>query len=438
MGFLNTIAVISSNKELIEQITTKLVLLRDLDKVVSNSYEGALDFLSNQSPNVVIIHCMKDNPDALKLISDIKNQSMFSNVSILLLDDFCSRETIIDAFDLGISDVLKCPVLDYELLIRVIWCIQKNELNTRAQTHVKFLKSLGVMQAETGVYTQKYCDEFLKSELEQVNASKTNACLMLVTPDSKYPGYKNPKEFIDVINKSIRINDSVAIKDIDEFYIFLPKTKLNGVYPVFERINNNLGVDCGANASVMEIKDEKYEVVKEQLQDALNKAKEDTNALIVASGAYSNNPNAGINLAKQQPVQSPAGSEKKVLPPDGMEKKSKLYIQAYRQKCKIVFEPVFEKYQNYINAKLKDVIVKYEASVQKTKFSVLKNNVCANLSIVYSGEYKVRIDTSIVSYDITKSTNSLTVDFVQLNFQKLSQILEELYVEFNKYIKTSN
>ena len=93
---------------------------------------------------------------------------------------------------------------------------------------------------------------------------------MLIKPDRKYPGYKKPKEFLDVVKKTVRLNDSVAIKDVDEFYIFLPKTKLNGVYPVFERINNNLGVDCGANASVIEIKDERFDSVKNLLQDALN------------------------------------------------------------------------------------------------------------------------------------------------------------------------
>ncbi len=443
MGFTNTITLISNNEEQIEQITSKLVLLRDLDKVTSCSFDGATDFIKRHSPNVIIIHCSNDNPDALKLIKEVKEQDLISQVPILFLDDFCSRETIIDAFDAGISDILKYPCQDYELLIRTIWCIQKEEININNQSKNKFMKLLGVMQPDTGVYTQKYCEEFLKSEFEQVHKHKINACLMLITPDTKYPGYKNPKEFLEVINKSIRLNDSVAIKDIEEFYIFLPKTKLNGVYPIFERINKNLGVDCGANASVLEIKDEKFDSAKELLQEALKKAKEETNALIVASGTYSKDPNAGKNLAKQ----ALSDTNKKISPQNlaqktdialDDEKKSKLYRQAYRQKCKVVFEPVFEKYQNHIMSKIKDASVKYSANVDKTNFTMRKNNICATLSITYGNQYKARIDTAIISFDVTKNTNSIVIDFVQLNFQKLSQILDELYIEFKSYIKNSD
>lgn len=440
MGFNNTITVISNNEALVRQISDKLVLLRDLDKVTNSTQKDAVEFLKNQLPNVIMLHCAKDDPDTLKLIKDIRNESILFETPILFLDDNCSRETIIDAFDSGINDILKVPCEDHELLIRAIWCIQKDEMNTNRQTKLGFMKDLGIIQPDTGVYTQKYCEEFLKNELEHVMNHKTSACLMLITPDSKYPGYKNPKEFLDVINKSIRLNDSVAIKDVDEFYIFLPKTKLNGVYPVFERINNNLGVDCGANASVIEIKDERFEAVKDLLQEALNKAKEETNALIVASSLYSKDPNAGINLAKQPPVEQKTKTKaqelarKVEMSPDD-DRKNKLFRQAYRQKCKIVFEPVFEKYQNHINSKIKDVTVRYEVTVEKTKFTMAKNNLRAALSITYGGNYKARIDTALVYCDITKNTNTAVLDFVQLNFQKLSQILEELYIEFKNYAK---
>ncbi len=439
MGFHNTITVVSSSEELTNQIGSKLVLLRDLDQITNCSFENALDFLKNKLPNVIIIHCSKDNPDALELVKSIKKTSILSQIPILFLMEDCTRESVIDAFDNGVSDIIKYPAEDYELLIRAIWCIQKDDFNTNRQTQFEFMKTLGIIQPDTGVYTQKYCEEYLKSELEHIATHKIDTCLMLITPDSKYPGYKNPKEFLDVIKKSVRINDSVAIKDVDEFYIFLPKTKLNGVYPVFERINSNLGVDCGANAAVIQIKDEKYETVKELLQETLNKAKEETNALIVASGAYSKDPNAGINLAKESLKQTQEEPDKKNGQKSnltsGNTKELKLYRQAYRQKCKVVFEPVFEKYENFVNSKIKDVKTKYEVSVEKTSFVMYKNNVRATFSITYGGLYKARIDTHISVFDVTKSTNTFILDFVQLNFQKLSQILDELYVEFKNYIK---
>ncbi len=435
MGFNNTITIISNREELVSQISEKLVLLRDLDKITNTTQDNALDFLKNQLPNVIMLHCQNDDNETIKLIKEIRQNSLLEQTPIIFLDDNCSRETIIDSFDAGVNEILKFPCEDYELLIRTIWCIQKGEINTSIQTRLDFMKDLGIIQPDTGVYTQKYCEEFLKNEIEYAISHKVNLCLMLVTPDNKYPGYKNPKEFLDVINKSIRLNDSVAIKDVDEFYILLPKTKLNGVYPVFERINNKLGVDCGANASVIEIKDEKFETIKDLLQEALKKAKEETNALIVASGLYSKDPNAGINLAKHPPIEPKKAS----LQNNGVDlspeesKKNKVFRQAYRQKCKVVFEPVFEKYQNHINSKFKDITVKYDVSVEKTRFVMYKNDLRATLSIAYEGSYKAKIDTELVCCNVTKSTNTFVIDFVQLNFQRLSQVLSELYSEFKNF-----
>ena len=88
------------------------------------------------------------------------------NLPILLINENCSRETVIEAFDSGISDILFMPIIDYELLIRVIWCLQKNELNLNIESRNAFLDSLEIVQPDTGVYTQKYCDEFLKKSVE--------------------------------------------------------------------------------------------------------------------------------------------------------------------------------------------------------------------------------------------------------------------------------
>ena len=172
--------------------------------------------------------------------------------------------------------------------------LTKNELNMNIESQANFLTALGVVQADTGVYTQKYCDEFLKNEIAQTRKYSQRACILLISPDKKYPNYKNPKEFIEIIKKSIRLNDSIAIKDVDKFYVYLQKTKLNGAYSVFERINTNLGIDSGANAGVVEVQEQKFEDIKEALDAALEKANENTNSLIVASDFYSNTPDNKI------------------------------------------------------------------------------------------------------------------------------------------------
>ena len=123
MADANTVVVVSDRQELVAQISQKLVLLRNLDKIKSCSIEEAQNMFDGFSPNVVILHCDNNNIQAVNLIKKIKKQELYKNLPILLINENCSRETIIEAFDSGISDVLFMPIIDYELLMRVIWCL---------------------------------------------------------------------------------------------------------------------------------------------------------------------------------------------------------------------------------------------------------------------------------------------------------------------------
>lgn len=435
MGFSNAITVISETKELIEKISGKLVLLRDLDKITSAGFFDTVNLLKNALPNVIVIHCNKNDARAINLVKEIRADFEIQNIPILFVAQDCTPETVVDAFDAGITDVLTAPFFDHELLIRTIWCIKKNELTTNIETQNDFLKKIGVIQSETGVYTQKFSDDFLACQIKNASKYKANSCVMVISPDSKYPNYKNPKDFLGVIQNSIRLNDAIAIKDMDEFYIFLPKTKLNGAYPVFERINNNLGVDCGANGAVIEIAGHDINEIKELLDTALKKAKSETNSLIVAQNAYLEEPDLSINPRNMHSVNKEIQTIHSSAAAD--DRNSKLYRSAYKQKCAVVIEPVFKKYKNLICSKSKDVKADFRVNLDKTAFAMSKGKTMATLTIAYNGVYKIKVDTRIIYENGTRAANSAVVDFLQLDFKRLSQILEDLYGEFKNYIKTA-
>ena len=193
MADLNTVVIVSNRQELINQISQKLVLLRNLDKIKSCSIEEAQNVFDSLCPNALILHCNNNDVNSINLIKKIKQQELYKNLPILLINENCSREVVIEAFDNGVTDILFMPIIDYELLIRVIWCLQKNELNLNLESKTNFLTTLGIVQQDTGVYTQKYCDDFLKSEIAQSKKYSQRACILLISPDKKYPNYKNPK-----------------------------------------------------------------------------------------------------------------------------------------------------------------------------------------------------------------------------------------------------
>ncbi len=431
MTEVNTVLIVSDKEDVVNQISQKLVLLRNLDKVKSSTIEEAKNTLDDFKPNVIILHCENNDKQSLELIKKVKKSSKFKNTPILFVNENCSREIVIEAFDAGISDIIFMPIIDYELLIRTIWCLQKNELNLNIESKTNFLASLGVIQSETGVYAQKYCDEFLKNQISQSQKYNERACIMLVSPDKKYPVCKNPKEFISTIKNSIRLNDFVIIKDVDEFYVYLQKTKLNGAYSVFERINNNLGIDAGANAGVVEVQGQKFEDIKDALTEALKKANENTNSLIVASDFYEDNVTPVINLNN--------GIDKEFDTSDGeisvkssakYDKNSiKLFNQAYKRKLNVVIEPVFKKYERIVRLKnTQYAINSYTGS--KSAFSISSGKVTAAINIDYDGICHSFIKLTITDNGQKRLFETETLDFNSLDYRKISVMLSSLIEKF--------
>lgn len=68
MSFNNIIAIIGDKFDAINIISSKLVLLRDLDKIVDTNLENAVEFLCQTMPNVIVLHSKGDDEDSLKAI----------------------------------------------------------------------------------------------------------------------------------------------------------------------------------------------------------------------------------------------------------------------------------------------------------------------------------------------------------------------------------
>lgn len=435
----NTVVIVSNKGDFLNQISSKLVLLRNLDKVKTSSIEDAQNMFCTLVPNVAILHCKDNDSRIIELIKEIKKQETYKHTSILLINENCSRETVIEAFDSGISDVLFAPVIDYELLIRVIWCLKRNEMSLSLESRNNFLINLGIVQTQDGVYAQKYCDDFLKNEISQTKKYSQRACLLLISPDKKYRTDNNLDDFVSIIKKSIRLNDSVAIKDSDKFYIYLQKTKLNGAYSVFERINSALGDDKGANAGVVEIQEQKFEDIIEALDSALEKANENTNSLIVASDFYSNDKKSIINPENNEQIQNNnmkiEDSESSKNIQKAFDKNSiKLFNQAYERKIKVVLEPVFKKFENILRTKKPDFAVNSYTG-KKSLFTVSQGDISASFALEYNGVEDVTIRLTILDNDQKRLFETDTVEFTILDYRKVSLMLNELIDKFMLFLR---
>jgi len=234
------------------------------------------------------------------------------------------------------------------------------------------------------------------------------------------------------------LNDSVIIKDVDQFYVYLQKTKLNGAYSVFERINNNLGIDAGANAGVVEVSEQKFEDIKEALDAALEKASENTNSLIVASDFYAGESKPTMNFEAKRELlgarealiedveETPASKEVQ----SAFDKNSiKLFNQAYQRKLKVVIAPVFKKYEGILRIKKQDFAINSYTGT-KSLFSVSSGDVCASMAIEYDGIEHALVRLTIMDNDQKRLFETETIDFTILDYRRVSLMLSELIDKF--------
>ena len=85
MSFNNIIAIIGDKFDAINVITSKLVLLRDLDKIVDTNLENAVEFLCQTMPNVIILHAKGDSEESIKALKDIKENELLRNIPVLFI-----------------------------------------------------------------------------------------------------------------------------------------------------------------------------------------------------------------------------------------------------------------------------------------------------------------------------------------------------------------
>lgn len=140
MTYSNTIAIISNKASAIDFVKSKLVLLRNVDKI-SYTQINALEQLKLKIPNVIMIYAEYTYKECLELLSNIKKDIVLKNIPVIFLSENSSREFFIEAYEKGADEIITGEINEYELLIRTIWAFEKSETEKSLQTMKNQLNS---------------------------------------------------------------------------------------------------------------------------------------------------------------------------------------------------------------------------------------------------------------------------------------------------------
>ena len=285
------VVLVTNHEEMIEQLSSELVQLRNIDSILIRSYENVLPTIESEKPQAIIINCQStiEEPICLDMIQKMKK---ITSVPIILVVESYDREFIRNANKIGISDVVSLKYGNSEILMRTIWSLQKTELRQQQKKHEKLLIQLNALNVETQFYTAKYSNKVFQNEIDYFKDTKIDGIFLAIAPNKDSRLKPSTQNIIDTIKSNVRLTDTVAhTKSQNTFYLLLSNTNLKGAMVVWNRINNNIGADETLCGCIYELESDSYEEIEGILKDGLKQAQKSPSYLYIVESKLNDDEN---------------------------------------------------------------------------------------------------------------------------------------------------
>ena len=158
----NGIIIISDNQLFIDSLKSRIVFLREADNVSFSNYKNAVNYLSENNFNIIILDGENEEITA-NFAKKIKADVKFQTSELIVFMDFYNDEFALDLFDAGIQDFILKSATDAEILMRLVWAHQKHERKQLYDNNQKLLYSLGILEGTNGIYSPKYCRQVFET-----------------------------------------------------------------------------------------------------------------------------------------------------------------------------------------------------------------------------------------------------------------------------------
>jgi DNA-binding response OmpR family regulator len=420
MALTNSILVISDNQENIANFRSKLILLRDIDNVIGAKIENAVESCKKYMPDAIIIFVHEKSSSYLDVCTTIRKDSVLKTTPILIIFSFFDEQYNLSCFDAGMSDYIILPAPDSEILMKVIWNLQKSEMAREIEKKRILLSDLGVMDRKNEAYTSEFLSKVFSNEINTAKIYKYSVVLAAICLDSNADKSKNDL-LASIIKKSIRNTDILGIAGAGKYYIFMPRTEEKGGYAVYNRIKKYFKNNFSLSAGVCETKGSMdFESLSSCASSALNEAiSRGGNRLIIF-----NNP-ADIDIK----AKSPKEWLNKIQSGD---KKPEDLKYVFAKTANTMISPVFETVKNELEKQNKGSLV-VESFVTDTKcFFSIKDpveGVERSLKIADFSSAGVFLDQFTKFGEKNENKHSI-IEIKDLTEEYLQKILKKLSDEF--------
>ncbi|MDD3012079.1 MAG: hypothetical protein PHC34_00050 [Candidatus Gastranaerophilales bacterium] len=420
MALTNSILIISDKQEDIIKFRSKIILLREIDTVIESDTEKAFESCRKYIPDTIIIFVHDKNDNLFEICKKIRKDSILKVTPIFMIFNFFDEQYILSCFDSGMSDYMVLPARDSEILMKVIWNLQKSEMARELEKKEILLSDLGAIDRKNEAYTFEFTPKVFTNEINTARKYKYPVVMMAICLDDNTD--KNKNNFLaSIIKKYIRTSDIMGIAGAGKFYIFMPRTEEKGGYAVYNRIRKHYKNEFSISAGLCESKgDMDFEFLSSCASNALN-------------DAISRGGNRVIVFNRFEESKEDSNMSKEWLKKIQSDKKSyEIFKNKFSKKAFSVISPVFEQIKKDMEEKFKNTIVIEQFITDTNCFFSIKEPVDGtqiSLKITDPGFEKVMIDQFNKFAGKTVDKRS-TLEIMDLTEETVVNILKNLFKEF--------
>lgn len=410
MSAENNIILVTNNKNIVDTLKPKLVLLRDIDNILTTTYAEAMTNIEKIFPEVILIYCSTEKEACLELIKKIKSNEKTRSSSILLFVDEFEQDFILNAYEEHIDDYLNIHSDDAEILIRTIWGFKKNGYISAIRKQKNLLESLNIIDKRTGLYTSEFCEKIFENEFKNLEENGDEGILMLISASEESKAKLSPLQLAKAIKTSVRNSDVAVHSSANRFFVLLADTQLKGAFTVWDKIKRAVGEQYTIKAGISSVGGKHFSDLQKELLNALVEATSTNQDLIIVSDEGKASSDDWLDKINPQ-------------------KNFKLFKQAFNKKLEKVITPIFFQMQKMHEDKLFKTQIEQYSSETLSAFILKSENKLSELKITYPGFSKISIE--IIHQGLDSPENKrIMLDLTELDETRLTGILEEFIAEF--------
>lgn len=215
--------------------------------------EEALEYLENNSPDLILLDIVMPGIDGYEFCEHIKNIPKLTDTPVIFLSAMDDEESIIKGFKCGGVDYITKPFRTQEML-------------ARTKTHIDLKKTkeqlllMATTDVLTGLANRRFFMDRLSGEFERVKRYESLYTILMIDLDffkkiNDSFGHKGGdtvlKKVSEILLNGLRCTDIIGRIGGEEFAAILPETELQHGIQIAERLKNaveNLQLDINGKS----------------------------------------------------------------------------------------------------------------------------------------------------------------------------------------------